>query len=140
MRLLICFGRAAIAAIVFFACSEKSPEPYLQQLKSRDLDERRRTAYELLRFDKEVVLPRLLQEAQSEHARVRVLAVQLLGRLKDERAAPVLIAALEDEVEEVAEKAAEALGELGYVGAAAALAFRYATSNVTCTMKHGLSV
>lgn len=121
MRLLICFSLIAIASVIFQACSEPSPELYLQQLKSRDVDERRQAAYGLLRFDKEIVLPRLLEEAQSEYGRVRVLAVQLLGRLKDERGAPVLIAALSDEVDEVAEKAAEALGELHYVAAAPAL-------------------
>ena len=113
---------AILAALVLQTCTERSPEPYFQQLKSQDLDERRRAAYELLRFDKEEVVPRLLQEARSKDARVRLIAVQLLGKFRDRRGAPVLIAALDDETEFVAEKAAWALGELRDVDTAPALA------------------
>jgi len=92
-------------------CTDDGPEPYLRQLHSRDADERLAAAYALLRFAPEVV-PRLIEEAGSEHARVRYAVVQLLGKIKDQRAVPVLIASLGDHSANIAQKAAWSLGEL----------------------------
>ena len=92
-------------------CGEPSPEPYIEQLKSTHSDEREEAAYDLLRLGAAVV-PRLLEEVDSPSSRVRYIVVQLLGRLRDQRAVPVLVAALDDRSAAVAGKAAWSLAEL----------------------------
>jgi len=93
------------------ACSERSPEPSFQQLRSRDAAERTKASNALLRFGNEIV-PRLIEEYGSDYTRVRFEVVQLLGKLKDPRAVPTLIAALNDKSASVAAAAAWALGEV----------------------------
>ena len=92
-------------------CGEPSPEPYIEQLRSTHSDEREEAAYELLRLGATVV-PRLLEEVDAPSSQVRYIVVQLLGRLKDRRAVPVLVAALDDRSAAVAGKAAWSLAEL----------------------------
>ncbi len=92
------------------ACSERTSEPYFQQLRSRDRAERTKASYALLRFGNEIV-PRLMEEYGSDYTRVRFEVVQLLGKLKDRRSVPTLIAALGDQSASVAGAAAWALGE-----------------------------
>ena len=92
-------------------CGEPSPEPYIEQLKSTHSDEREEAAYDLLRLGAAVV-PRLLEEVDAPSSRVRYIVVQLLGRLRDQRAVPVLVAALDDRSAAVAGKAAWSLAEL----------------------------
>lgn len=93
------------------ACSERSPEPYFQQLRSRDAAERTKASNALLRFGNEIV-PRLIEEYGSGYTRVRFEVVQLLGKIKDPRTVPTLIAALDDKSASVAGAAAWALGEM----------------------------
>jgi HEAT repeat protein len=92
-------------------CGEPSPEPYIEQLKSTHSDEREEAAYDLLRLGAAVV-PRLLEEVDSPSSQVRYIVVQLLGRLRDQRAVPFLVAALGDRSAAVAGKAAWSLAEL----------------------------
>ncbi|NKB69935.1 MAG: hypothetical protein GKR89_22915 [Candidatus Latescibacteria bacterium] len=98
-------------ALVLLACGAPSPDPYFQQLRSRDPEERTRAAYELLRFGNEIV-PRLIQESGSDYTRVRYVVVQLMGKVKDQRSVPTLIERLGDKSANVAAKAAWALAEL----------------------------
>jgi HEAT repeat protein len=93
------------------ACGERSPEPYFEQLGSLDEAKRLQAANALLRYGDEVV-PRLIEEYDSGLIRVRFEVVKLLGRIKDERAVPVLIEALGDKSAFVAGVAAWSLGEL----------------------------
>ena len=94
-----------------WGCGEPSPEPYIELLKSTHSDEREEGAYELLRLGPAAV-PRLLEELDSPSSQVRYIVVQLLGRLRDQRAVPFLVAALEDRSAVVAGKAAWSLAEL----------------------------
>ena len=93
------------------ACGPRSPDPHFEQLRSLDKDERLKAANALLRYGGEVV-PRLIEEYGSGFIRVRFEVVKLLGRIKDERAVPVLIEALGDKSANVAQAAAWSLGEL----------------------------
>ena len=88
------------------ACGPRSPEPHFEQLRSLDKDERLKAANALLRYGGEV------EEYGSGFIRVRFEVVKLLGRIKDERAVPVLIEALGDKSANVAQVAAGSLGEL----------------------------
>ena len=97
--------------LALLACGAPSPDPYFQQLRSRDPEERTRAAYELLRFGNEIV-PRLIQESNSDYTRVRYVVVQLMGKIKDRQSVPTLIERLGDKSANVAAKAAWALGEL----------------------------
>ena len=92
-------------------CSKPSPEPYIHLLKSQQSKEREKAAAKLLLYGDEIV-PRLMEEADSEFIRVRFEVVRLLGRLRNPEAAPALIAALEDKSAMVAAVAAWSLGEL----------------------------
>lgn len=92
-------------------CGEPSPEPYIELLKSTHSDEREKGAYELLRLGPAAV-PRLLEELDAPSSQVRYIVVQLLGRLRDQRAVPFLVAALGDRSAAVAGKAAWSLAEM----------------------------
>jgi len=97
----------------WWGCGDPPPEYYVKQLKSRDQAERRKAANQLVRYyEKEEVVPLLLQEAESGYIRVRFEVMKLLGRFKDPRGVPVLIQALDDKSPRVAAVAAWALGEL----------------------------
>ncbi len=106
-----CWPLLVACLLLLQACGEPSPEPYFQQLRDRDAAERTKAANALLRFGKEIV-PRLIEEYGSGYTRVRFEVVQLMGKLKDRRSVPTLIAALEDKSASVAGAAAWALGEL----------------------------
>ena len=73
--------------------------------------EREKAAAKLLLYGDEIV-PRLIEEVDSEYIRVRFEVVKILGRLKDERATAPLIGALEDRSAKVAAVAAWGLGQL----------------------------
>ena len=90
-----------------------APEEYIHQLKSRQKVERTKAANELIRFDADEVVPLLIEEADSGYIRVRFEVIHLLGRFKDERAVPTLVAALKDRSPRVAAAAAWALGQIG---------------------------
>ena len=72
------------------SCADRSPEKYIHQLRSMQKLERTKAANELIRFDADEVVPRLIQEAGSGYIRVRFEVVNLLGRFKDARAVPTL--------------------------------------------------
>ena len=101
----------SIVLLGLSACEKSSPEPYINQLKSREADERTKAANRILRFGEEAV-PLLLEQADSELVRVRFEVMKLFGRLKDQRAVPVLIEAMGDPSASVAQAAAFALGQL----------------------------
>ena len=92
-------------------CSRPSPEPQINLLKSMQSEQREKAAAKLLLYGDEIV-PRLIEEADSEYIRVRFEVVKLLGRLKNRKAVPVLITALEDRSAKVAAVAAWGLGQL----------------------------
>ena len=92
-------------------CSKPSPEPYIDLLHSQQSEQREKAAAKLLLYGDEIV-PRLMEEADSEYTRVRFEVVRLLGRLRNPEAAPALITALEDKSAMVAAVAAWSLGEL----------------------------
>ena len=94
------------------SCADRSPEKYIHQLRSMQKLERTKAANELIRFDADEVVPRLIQEAGSGYIRVRFEVVNLLGRFKDARAVPTLIWALDDKSPRVAAMAAWALGQI----------------------------
>ena len=102
-----------VAALLLSAsgCSRPSPEPYIALLKSVQSVQREKAAGKLLKYGDEVV-PRLIQEADSEYTRVRFEVIRLLGRIRDPRAVPTLIKALDDKSSKVAALAAWGLGEL----------------------------
>ncbi len=109
-------ARLALGALLVglgFACGGPTPEEYLQQLKSLQKAERVKAANQLIRFDADEVVPLLIEEADSGYIRVRFEVIQLLGRFKDERAVPALVAALKDKSPRVAAAAAWALGQIG---------------------------
>ena len=108
------------AAFLVSACEEPSPEPYLQQLKSRDKGERLKAANRLLRFGNELT-PRLLEEVRSDNWLVRYEVAQLLGRLRDPQGVPVLMESLDDRSVAVAQAAAWSLGQIGDSRAVSAL-------------------
>ena len=100
-----------VAGTALTGCSKPSPEPYIHLLHSQQTDKREQAAAKLLLYGDEIV-PRLMEEADSEYTRVRFEVVRLLGRLRNPQAAPALIAALEDKSAMVAAVAAWSLGEL----------------------------
>ena len=102
-----------LCAVAFVsACEEPSPEPYFQQLSSRDEGERLKAANRLLRMGDEA-MPRLLEEARSDNWLVRYEVAQLLGRYRDPTGVPVLVESLGDRTAAVAKAAAWALGQIG---------------------------
>ena len=119
-----------------WGCGEPSPEPYIELLKSTHSDEREEGAYELLRLGPAAV-PRLLEELDSPSSQVRYIVVQLLGRLRDQRAVPFLVAALEDRSAAVAGKAAWSLAELRVPDALPAL-LEMADHGTTERRRHAL--
>ena len=108
------------AAFVVSACEEPSPEPYFQQLRSRDEGERLRAANELLLYGDEVI-PRLLEEARSDYLPMRFEVAKLLGRFRDPKGVQVLMESLGDRSANVAQAAAWALGQIGDPRAVSAL-------------------
>lgn len=112
--LLLCAGLGG-------ACGGPAPEEYIHQLKSKQKAERTKAANELIRFDADEVVPLLIEEADSGYIRVRFEVMHLLGRFKDQRAVPTLIAALRDRSPRVAAAAAWALGQIGAPDALAPL-------------------
>ena len=102
---------AVAFTVLVVGCSRPSPEPYIALLKSVQSREREKAAGKLLKYGDDVV-PRLIEESDSEYTRVRFEVVKLLGRIKDPRAVPTLIRALDDKSSKVAALAAWGLGEL----------------------------
>ena len=117
----LALGALLVGASLGLACGGPTPEEYIQQFKSRQKAERVKAANQLIRFDADEVVPLLTEEADSGYIRVRFEVIQLLGRFKDERAVPTLIAALRDKSPRVAAAAAWALGEIGSPAALAPL-------------------
>ncbi|MXX38034.1 MAG: HEAT repeat domain-containing protein [Gemmatimonadetes bacterium] len=117
----LALGALLAGASLGLACGGPTPEEYIQQFKSRQKAERVKAANQLIRFDADEVVPLLTEEADSGYIRVRFEVIQLLGRFKDERAVPTLIAALRDKSPRVAAAAAWALGEIGSPAALAPL-------------------
>ena len=112
--LLLCAGLG-------IGCGGPSPEEYIHQLKSKQKAERIKAANQLIRFDADEVVPLLIEEADSGYIRVRFEVMHLLGRFKDERAVPTLVAALKDQSPRVAAAAAWAMGQIGSPDALAPL-------------------
>ena len=119
MRLAL--GALLLGAGSNLACGGPLPEEYIHRLKSQQKAERTKAANQLIRFDADEVVPRLIEEADSGYIRVRFEVMHLLGRFKDERAVPALVATLGDRSPRVAAAAAWALGQIGSPTALAAL-------------------
>lgn len=115
-RLLCGRRHAALAglALILTACaSDEGPdvEQLIDRLKS--IDERnRKPAVDQLAAMGRPIVPRLLTEMSSSYTQVRFEVAHLLGRSKDPRAVPVLIAALADKSANVAQTAAWSLGSI----------------------------
>ena len=113
-RRFIIFGsRAAVAVLgaLLATCGRPSPEPHINLLKSQHREVRERAAGELMKYGDEVV-PRLIVEVGSGYTTARFESVRLLGRLRDRRAVPILIHALNDRSANVAALAAWGLGQM----------------------------
>ena len=127
-----------LALLLWSSGCGESPDLYIRQLKSLQASERTKAANELIRFDADEVVPLLVQEAQSGYIRVRFEVVGLLGRFKDPRGIPALIAALDDKSPNVAARAALALGQMHVVEALPAL-LKYARfTGSGCSRKYSL--
>lgn len=131
-------GALVLLALLLWSsgCGE-SPDHYIRQLKSLQASERTKAANELIRFDADEVVPLLVQEAQSGYIRVRFEVVGLLGRFKDPRGIPALVAALDDKSPNVAARAALALGQMHVVEALPAL-LKYARDPSEITRQYVL--
>ena len=108
---IVALTTVAALTVTSQGCSRPSPEPYIALLKSMQSAQREKAAGKLLKYGDEVV-PRLIEEADSEYTRVRFEVVRLMGRIRDPRAVPTLIRALDDKSAKVAALAAWGLGEL----------------------------
>ena len=121
-RRAVLLGMASTLVVVWLgSCAGRSPEEHIHQLKSMQKVERTKAANELIRFDADEVVPRLIEEADSGYIRVRFEVVNLLGRFRDLRAVPTLMVALKDQSPRVAAMAAWALGQIRSPDALAAL-------------------
>ena len=107
----VCLAVAAAATVVLATCGRPSPEPLVNLLKSEQSAIREKAAGKLLGYGDEIV-PRLITEVGSGYTTARFESVRLLGRLRDRRAIPILIHALEDRSANVAALAAWGLGEM----------------------------
>jgi len=116
-----CAALLFVWAVGLGGCGDDTPEKHIHQLKSLQETERTKAANRLIRYDADEVVPLLIKEAQSGYIRVRFEVVGLLGRFKDPRGVPVLIAALDDKSPRVAARAALALGQMRIVEALPAL-------------------
>lgn len=110
----------AIMGSVLVACSEPSPDPLFEQLRSIRADVREKAAAQLVLYGERVV-PRLMEESHSEYIRVRFEVARILGRIKDPRATEALIRLLDDRSFNVAQYAAWGLGEIQAASAVPAL-------------------
>ncbi len=102
---------AGAMAFVLAACARPSPEPHINLLKSQQREVREKAAGKLMQYGDEIV-PRLIVEVGSGYTTARFESVRLLGRLRDRRAVPILIHALNDRSANVAALAAWGLGEM----------------------------
>jgi HEAT repeat protein len=121
-RRVLGIGSCVAGAVVFAlaTCGRPSPEPHIDLLKSQQRAVRERAAGKLMRYGDEIV-PRLIQEVGSGYTTARFESVRLLGRLRDRRAVPILIHALNDRSANVAALAAWGLGEMRATEAVPAL-------------------
>ncbi len=110
MRLFWNFSMWVLPWLVGSLGCGPDPAYHIEKLKSLDSDVRTKAANALIRFDADVVIPMLLSESNSVYTRVRFEVVWLLGRFRDHRGIPALIAALGDRSPNVAARAALALG------------------------------
>ena len=111
---------AGPCVLTMATCARPSPEPYITLLQSQQSAVREKAAGKLLGYGDEVV-PRLIQEVGSGYTTSRFESVRLLGRLRDRRAVPILIHALDDRSATVAALAAWGLGEMRVAEAVPAL-------------------
>ncbi|MEE2657520.1 MAG: HEAT repeat domain-containing protein [Candidatus Latescibacterota bacterium] len=99
------------SVMLFAGCQEPSPDPEIERLSSMQSKIREKAAGKLLLFGERVV-PRLIEETDSELIRVRFEVARILGRIKDPRATDALIELLNDSSFNVAQYAAWGLGEI----------------------------
>jgi HEAT repeat protein len=136
-RSFVASGAFVLALLLWFGGCGKTPDYYIGQLKNMQASERTKAANELIRFDADDVVPLLVQEAQSGYIRVRFEVIGLLGRFKDSRGIPALIAALDDKSPNVAARAALALAQMRVVEALPAL-LKYARDPSEVTRQYVL--
>ncbi|MBT3346260.1 MAG: HEAT repeat domain-containing protein [Gemmatimonadetes bacterium] len=101
----------AVMGVGLWACSEPSPDPLFLELRSIRAAVREKAAGKLVLYGEQIV-PRLIEESQSEFIRVRFEVARILGRIKDPRATDTLIRLLDDRSFNVAQYAAWGLGEI----------------------------
>jgi HEAT repeat protein len=107
--LMICFG----AVLADSETSTRSPRQWVDQLGDRYLDAREEAAQHLLEMGEEAV-PLLIEAVEGESLRIRLSAVELLGRMKAAEARDVLLDLIWDERHPAIRRAAvHAIFELG---------------------------
>lgn len=110
-------GALSMLALLWWVGCIDQPEDHIRQLKSLRESERVRASNRLIRYEADEVVPLLIDEAQSGYIRVRFEVIGLLGRFRDPRGIPTLIAALDDKSPNVAARAALGLAQLRTVEA-----------------------
>ncbi len=110
-------GTVPLLALLWWVGCIDRPEDHIRELKSLRESERVRASNKLLLYEADEVVPLLIDEAQSGYIRVRFEVIGLLGRFKDPRGIPTLIAALDDKSPNVAARAALGLAQLRTVDA-----------------------
>lgn len=103
-------GLLAVGAVLP-ACNEIDPEPQIAQLRSLQAGVREKAAGQLVLYG-EPVVPRLIQETNSDYTRVRFEVARILGRIRDPRATDAMVRLLDDRSFNVAAYAAWGLGEM----------------------------
>ena len=111
--LKIIFVGMLILSVVWIGCGQQRARQYVQMLRSPDRQARLDASYKLILLGKRAAEP-LMEAVQSGPDTVQYIAVQLLGKIGDVRALPLLAGLVKEEKAPfIRKEAAEALGKLG---------------------------
>jgi len=100
-----------ILSLVIVCCAKKkSADSLIEDLESGYDDVRRQAMMDLLRRNKDEVVPPLIEVLRTETDQAKYMTVQILGKMNDQRAVEPLIALLEAHNEHLRAAVAEALG------------------------------
>ena len=94
-----------------WGCESRTPEELITELTHSESDIRRRAAYELVNRGDDAVVP-LLHALPSAPDPLRYIGAQVLGRLGDPRAAPILLSLTRDPNPHVRNEAVLALNKI----------------------------